>query len=69
MRPGEDGLPKGNLDVGELSVGEDPLAADSRGLGTLEGERPRCDAHPEIERTGFPSFLEKWTGSMVDHLT
>jgi hypothetical protein len=35
-RQGEDRLPEGDLDVGELSVGEDPLAADGRSLGTLE---------------------------------
>jgi hypothetical protein len=55
--PGEDGLPESDLDVGELSASEDLLAADSCGLGDLEGERPRIDAHPEIEGTGFPSFL------------
>lgn len=54
---GEDGLPESDLDVGELSSGEDLLAADGGGLGGLEGERPRIDAHPEIEGTGFPFFL------------
>lgn len=44
--PDEDRLPEGDLDVGELSVGEDPLADDGRGLGALEGERHRFDAHP-----------------------
>jgi len=47
--PGEDRLPEGDLDIRELSGGEDPLAADGRSLGNLEGERPRIDAHPEIE--------------------
>jgi len=27
-RPGEDGLPEGDLDIGELSISKDPLAAD-----------------------------------------
>ena len=34
--PGVDRLPEGDLDVGELSVGEDPLAADGRDLRVLE---------------------------------
>jgi hypothetical protein len=57
--PGKDGLPESDLDVGELSGGEDLLAADGHGLGVLEGERPRIDARPEIEGTGFPFFLGK----------
>jgi hypothetical protein len=53
----EDGLPESNSDVRELSGGEDILTADGRGLGNLEGERPRIDAHPEVEGTSFPFFL------------
>lgn len=55
--PGEDGLPKSDLDVGELSGSDDLLAADGRGLGGLEGERSKIYAHPEIEGSGFFSFL------------
>ena len=40
-RPGEDGLPRGDLDIGELSFGEDLLAAGSRDLGVRERERER----------------------------
>ena len=54
--PGEDGLPESDFDVRELSGGEDLLAA-GRGLGDLEGERPRIDAHPEVEGTGILFFL------------
>jgi hypothetical protein len=41
--PGEDGLPEGDLDVGELSSGENLLAADSRDLGGFKRERHRID--------------------------
>jgi hypothetical protein len=51
--PGEDRLPESNLDVGELSGGEDLLAADGRGLGGLEREGPRMNPDPEIEGAGF----------------
>jgi hypothetical protein len=37
--PGVDGLPEGDLDVGELCVSEDPLAADGCDLGVFEGQR------------------------------
>jgi hypothetical protein len=60
--PGEDGHPESDFDVGELSGGEDLLAADGRGLGDLKGERPRVDAHPEIEGTGVSSFLGEADG-------
>jgi hypothetical protein len=38
--PGDDGLPESDLDVGELSGGENLFATDGRGLGDFEGERP-----------------------------
>ena len=52
-------LPESDLNVGELSGSEDVLTADSRGLGDFKGERPRDDAHPEIEGTGFPFYLSE----------
>ena len=57
--PGEDRLPESDLDVGELGGGEDLLAAYGRDLGTLKRERPRMNAHPEIEGAGFFFSLSK----------
>ena len=60
--PGEDGhqVPEGDLDVGELSVGEDPLAADGGGLCALEGEGPRdrADRLPLLPRR---SGQDRWS--------
>lgn len=66
---GEDGFPVSDLNIRELSGGEDLLAAGGRGLSDLEGEKPRIGAHSELEVTGFPFFLAKRTGSMVGHKT
>ena len=64
--PGEDRLPESDLDVGELSGGEDLLAADGRDLGVLEGERPRMNAHPEIEGAGFFFTLSNSEADRID---
>lgn len=42
----EDRLPEGNLDVMELSIGEDFLAAVCHSLCVLKGQRSRYDANP-----------------------
>jgi len=54
---GVDSLPEGDLDIGNVSVAENVLAAVGRCLGILVGQSPRKDANPEMERTGFPSLL------------
>lgn len=51
---------------GELSAGEDLLAANGRMLGDFEGERPRVNAYPE---PASPHSSAKLTGSIVDHKT
>jgi hypothetical protein len=55
--PDEVGLPEGYLDTGVLSTSQDLLAATGDVLGVLEGQRSRCDTHPNVEWTGVFSFL------------
>lgn len=45
-RTGVDGLPEGDLDVREASLGEYLLAVFGRNLGILKGQRLRFDANP-----------------------
>lgn len=61
-RLGEDGLPEGDLSVGEMSVRKDFLAAIGSGPGMFEGQGSRRDTHPEVERTCFLSFLSEANG-------
>lgn len=42
----KDRLPEGNLEAGELSIGEDFLAAVCHSLCVLKGQRSRYDANP-----------------------
>jgi len=58
-RGGVGRLPKGNLDVVELSIGKDVLAAYGRVLGVFGGQSHLQPPDPEMYWTGFPPYLCK----------
>ena len=55
--PGEDRLAKCDLDVGNLRLCENLLAAHGRVFGVLVGESPGHHAHPKEKGSGFLSDL------------
>jgi hypothetical protein len=55
--PGEDRLAKCDLDVGNLRLRENLLAAHGRVFGVLVGECPGHHAHPKEKGSGFLSDL------------
>ena len=61
-RPGEDRLAECDLDVSDLILGEDLLAARGHTLGGLAGERLWHHTHPQEKGTGVLSDLSKADG-------
>ena len=56
-RPDDDRLSECDLDVSNLKLCKNPLAADGRDPGIITGESPGHHAHPKEKGTGFLSDL------------